>query len=75
MALACVNLAYHELFAVPRALGSLRPTDDKPSAMTVLVIGNFGPKVESVPFEQGLGTSHRWMKKPTLLDVPTNENM
>ena len=75
MALACVNLAYHELFAVPRALGLPRPTDDKLSAGMASVIGNFGPKVESVPFEQGSGTSHRWMKKPTLLDVPSDENM
>jgi hypothetical protein len=70
-----VNLAYHELLAVPRALGLPRPTDDKPSAGTVLVIGDFGPKVEYVPFEQGFGTSHRWLKKPALLDVPSDENM
>jgi hypothetical protein len=33
MALVYMNLAYHELFIVPRALGSPRPTDDKPSAI------------------------------------------
>jgi hypothetical protein len=70
-----VNSAYHELSVVPRALGSPRPTDDKPSAGTVSVIGDFSPKVEYVPFEQGSGTSRRWLKKPTLLDVPSDENM
>jgi hypothetical protein len=59
MALAYVNLAYHELFAVLRALGSPRPSDDKLFARTVSVIGNFGPKVEYVPFEKGSGTSCR----------------
>ena len=75
MALACVNLTYHELLIVPRALGSPRPTDDKPSAGTVLVLGNFSPKVEYVSFEQGSGTSCRRLKKPVLLDVPSDENM
>jgi hypothetical protein len=56
-------LAYHELFAVPRGLGSPRPADDKPSAGTVSVVGDFGPKVEYVLFEQGSGTSHRQLKK------------
>ena len=75
MALAYVNSADHELFIVPRALGSPRPTDDKPSAGTVSVIGNFSPKVEYVPFEQGSGTLRRQLKKPALLDVPSDENM
>jgi len=75
MALVYPNLAYHELFTVPRALGSPRPADDKPSARTVSIISNFGLKVEYVPFEQGSRTSHRWLKKPTLLDVPSDENM
>jgi hypothetical protein len=75
MALVYVNLVYHEFFAVSRALGLPRPTDDKLSAGTVSVVGDFGPKVEYVPFEQGSGTSHRWLKKPTLLDVPSDENM
>ena len=59
MALVYVNLAYHELFAVLRALGSPRPTDDKPSARTVSVADNFGLKVEYVLFEQGSGSSRR----------------
>ena len=59
MALVYVNSAYHELFAVPRALGWHKPTNDKPSTGTVLVVGNFGLKVEYVPFEQGSRTSHR----------------
>jgi hypothetical protein len=75
MALVYVNLAYHELFAVPRVLGSSRPTNDKLSAGMVLVVGDFGPKVEYVPFEQGFGTSHRRLKKPVLLDVSSDENM
>ena len=75
MALACVNLAYHELSAVQRALGLPRPTDDKPSARTVLVADNFGLKVEYVPFEQGSGSSRRQLKKPTLQDVPSDETM
>jgi hypothetical protein len=75
MALVYVNLAHHELFTVPRALGSPRPTNDKPSARTVSVFSDFGSKVEYVPFKQGFGTSHRWLKKPVLLDVPSDENM
>ena len=57
MALVYVNLAHHELFVVPRALGSPRPTNDKLSPRTV--VGDFGPKVEYVPFKQGSGTSCR----------------
>ena len=75
MALVYVNLAYHELFAVPRALGLPRSTNDQPSTETVSVIGDFGPKVEYVPFEQGFGTSRRRLKKHALLDVPSDENM
>ena len=75
MALVYVNLAYHELFTVPRALGSPRPADDMPSARTVSVIGNFGPKVKYIPFKQGSRTSRRPLKKPTLLDVPSDDNM
>jgi hypothetical protein len=52
-------LAYGELIIVPRALGSPRPTDDKPLARTALVVSDFGPKAEYVPFRKGLGTSHR----------------
>jgi hypothetical protein len=63
------------LFTVPRALGSPRPTDDKPSAGTVSIVGNFGPKVEYVPFEHGSGSSRRWLKKLAVLDVPSDENM
>jgi hypothetical protein len=44
-------------------------------ARTVLVIGDFGPKVEYVPFEQGSETSRRRLKKPALLDVASDENM
>jgi hypothetical protein len=51
MALVYMNLAYHELFAMPRALGSPRPADDKPSPRTVLVVGDFGLKVEYVPLQ------------------------
>ena len=69
------DLAYHELFAVLRALVSPRPANDKPSARTVSVIGDFGLKVEYVPFEQGYGALHRRLKKPALLDVPSDENM
>ena len=68
-------LAYHESIIVPRALGSPRPTDDKLSAETGLVVGDFGLKAEYVPFGQGLETSHRRLKKPALLDVPSDENM
>ena len=50
VALVYVNSAYHELFTVSRALGSPRPTEDKPSIGMVLVVGDFGPKVEYVPF-------------------------
>ena len=75
MALVYVNLAHHEVFIVPRALGSPWPTNDKPSAGMVSVVGDFGPKVEYVPFEQGSRTSSRQLKKPTLLDVPSDENM
>ena len=55
MALVYVNLAYHKLFAVLRDLGLLRLADDKPSAGTFLVVGDFGPKVEYVPFDMVLG--------------------
>jgi hypothetical protein len=65
MALVYVNLSYHELFVVLRALGSPRLADDKPSARIVSVVGDFGPKVEYVPFEQGSRTSHRWLKNVT----------
>ena len=64
MALVYVNLAHHELFAVPRALGSPRPTNDKPSVGTISVAGDFGPKVEYLPFKQGSRTLHRRLKKP-----------
>ena len=67
MALVYVNLAYHELFVVLRALGLPWPTDDNLSAGMISVVGNFGPNVEYVPFEPGLGTSCRRLKKPTLL--------
>jgi hypothetical protein len=63
------------LFTVPRALGSPRPTDDKPSAGTVSIVGNFGPKVEYVPFEHGSRSSRGWLKKLAVLDVPSDENM
>ena len=75
MALVYVNSTYHELFIVPRTLGSPRPIDDKPSAGTISIIGNFGPNVEYVPFEHGSRTSCRQLKKPTLVDVPSDENM
>ena len=68
-------MAYHELFVVPRALGSSRPANCNTSTGTVLVVGDFGLKVEYVPFEQGFGTSRRWLKKLALLDVPSDENM
>ena len=72
----CVfDLSNHELFIVSRALGSPRPTDDKLSAGMVSIVGNFGLKVEYVPFEQGSRTSRRQLNKPMLLDVPSNENM
>jgi hypothetical protein len=70
-----VDLAYRELFIVSSALGSPRPTVDKSSARTVSVIGDFGPKVDYIPFEQGSRTSHKRLKKPALLDVPSDENM
>jgi hypothetical protein len=54
-----VDLAYREVFIVLSALGSPRPTDDKPSARMVSVIGDFGPKVDYIPFEQGSRTSHK----------------
>ena len=60
---------------VLRALGSPKPTEDKPSARMVSIVGDFGLKVEYVPFEQGSRTSCRQMKKPTLQDVPNDENM
>ena len=75
MALVYVNSAYHELFIVPRALESPRPTDDKLSAGMVSIVGNFGLKVEYVPFEQGSRTLLRQLKKPVLLDIPSDENM
>ena len=75
MALAYVNSAYHELFIVPRALGLPRPTDDKLSAGMASVIGNFALKVEYIPLVQGSRTSRRRLKKPALLDVPSDENM
>jgi hypothetical protein len=75
MALVYVSLAYHELFIVLRALGSPRPADGKPSARTVLVVGDFSLKMEYVPFELGSETLRRRLKKPTLLDVPSDENM
>jgi hypothetical protein len=52
MVMVYMNLAYHELFVVLRALGSPRPANDKPSAGMVSIVGNFGPKVEYVPFKQ-----------------------
>ena len=60
---------------MPRVLGSPRPTDDKSSAGTTLVVGDFGPKVEYVPFDHGSRTLRRQLKKPALLDVPSDENM
>ena len=75
MALVYVDLAYRELFTAPRALGSPRPADDMPSARTVSVIGDFSPKVKYIPFKQGSGTSCRQLKKPALLDVPSDKNM
>ena len=75
MASVYVNFAYRELFAVPRTLGSPRFADDKPSAGMVSLVSNFGPKVDYVPFKQSSGTSHRRVKKPALLDVPSDENM
>ena len=54
---------------------SPRPANDKPSARTVSVIGDFGLKVEYVPFEQGSGSSRKRLMKPALLDVPSDENM
>jgi hypothetical protein len=75
MALVYVHLAHHKLFTVPRALGSPRPANDKSSARMVSVVGDFGLKVEYVPFEQGSRTSRRRLKKPALLDVPSDENM
>ena len=75
LALVFMNLAYHELFVVPRALGWPRPANDKPSAVTVSVVGDFGPKVEYIPFEQGSRTSRMRLKKPMLLDVHSDENM
>ena len=59
VALVCVDLAYRKLFIVPRALGSPRPTDDELSARTVSVLGDFGMKVEYIPFKQGSRTSCR----------------
>ena len=57
------------------ALGSPRLANDKPLDGTVMVVGKFGLKVEYVPFEQGYGALHRRLKKPALLDVPSDENM
>jgi hypothetical protein len=66
-------LAYRELVAVPRALVSPRSADDKPSARIALAVGDFAPKVEYVPFEQGSRILRRQLKKPALLDVPSDE--
>jgi hypothetical protein len=41
----------------------------------MLVVGDFGQKVEYVPFEQSFGTSRRRVKKPVLLDIPSDENV
>ena len=60
------DLAYRELVAVPRALGSPRPVDGGLSARTALVVGNFGPKVEYFPFEQGFRTLRRCLTKPAV---------
>ena len=60
---------------MPRAVGLPRPTNDKPSMRTVSIIGDFGPKVEYIPFEQGSRTSRMRLKKPMLLDVHSDENM
>ena len=57
LGLCLLWLNYHEMVTVPRALGSPSPIDDKPSAGMVLVIGDFGPKVEYIPFKQGSGAS------------------
>lgn len=73
--IVCFKLAYRELITVPKSLGSLRPAEVKPSIGTALTVGTFGLKAEYVPFEQGLGTLCRRLKKPTLLNVPSDENM
>ena len=75
MSLVYVNSAYHELFVVPRALGSPRHPNDKPSTRTISIVDSFGPKVEYVPFDHGSRTLRRQLKKPALLDVPSDENM
>ena len=38
-------------------------------------LATLAKKVEYVPFEQGSRTSLRWLKKPAMLDVPSDENM
>ena len=43
------------MFIVPRDVGSPRPANDKPSARKVSVVGDFGLKVEYVPFDKVLG--------------------
>lgn len=57
------------------ALGSPKSADDKPSAGTALVVDDFDPKAEYVPFRQGSRLSHRQLKRPALLDVPSDKNM
>jgi hypothetical protein len=40
-----------------------------------MTVGMFGLKAEYVPFGQSLGTLGRRLKKPTLLDVHSDEGM
>lgn len=64
-----------ELIIVPKVLGSPRPTEDKASVGTMLVVSSFGPKVDYVPCRTSLVTTCRCLKKPALLDVPSDDNM
>jgi hypothetical protein len=75
MALVYIYLAYHELFAVPRALGSPRPADDKPSARMVLVIGDFGLKVEYVPLRARFLDLAQVVEEARATRFPSDENM
>jgi hypothetical protein len=75
MTLTHLLLVHHELFVVPRILGSPRPASDEPPTGAISVVGNFGPKAEYVSFEHGSRTSRRRLKKPALLDVPSDANM
>jgi hypothetical protein len=75
MDLVYMNLAYHELFTVLRALGSPRPTDDKPSARTVLVIGDFGLEVEYVPLRARFSDLVQAVEEAHAARFPSDENM